>query len=220
MDGQVSSRAAFSDRGIEKYYINLSIISINNSRLYLSLTKALARKYGQVIQRYYIEYLSGADATTLTQLIEQLGPLPEDEAILLSSFQSTITGLNVRQIENNEVINLRPLRLDWFRFQTYTSVAKLPFSLMKHTSLTKILNTISFHSKLVDFVEELILDTSDLSIFCFYPSLFFEDFQICFDYPSQLRYSIAFPLVCSHFMSCTHELCPEEVFNETIYKVM
>lgn len=171
-----------------------------------------------------------------------MGALPEDEAILLSSLQSTISGLSVKQVENNEAINLRPLRLDWFRFQTYTSVSKLPFSLMKHTSLAKILNTVSFHSRLVDFVEELLFDTSDLSMFwsvsrlytitfvvcfcppfpifihfvvvincSFYPSLFFENFQICFDYPSQLRYSIAFPLICAHFMSCTHELCPEEV---------
>lgn len=32
--------------------------------------RTLARKYIQVIQRYYVEYLSGADATSLTQLIE------------------------------------------------------------------------------------------------------------------------------------------------------
>jgi NCK-associated protein 1 len=94
-----------------------------------------------------------------------MNALPEDEAILLSSFQSTISALSVKQIENNESINLRPLRLDWFRFQTYTSVCKLPFSLMKNTSLAKLLNTVSFHSKLVDFIEELILETSDLSIF-------------------------------------------------------
>lgn len=109
--------------------------------------------------------MSGADASTLSQLIEQLNSMPEEEAILLSSFQTTISSLTVKQIELNESINLKPLRLDWFRFQTYTSVAKLPFSLMKHTSLSKILNTISFHSKLVDSIEELLMDTSDLSIF-------------------------------------------------------
>uniref|UniRef100_A0A670HVW4 Nck-associated protein 1 n=1 Tax=Podarcis muralis TaxID=64176 RepID=A0A670HVW4_PODMU len=35
-------------------------------------------------------------------------------------------------------------------------------------------------------------------------------FQQCLELPSQSRYSIAFPLLCTHFMSCTHELCPEE----------
>ena len=153
------------------------------------LVSALARKYIQVIQRYYIDYLNGADTAQLTQLIEvsttldldlfldrrsthlvsltlqTLNSLPEDEAVLLSSIQSAIAGLNVKQIESNEPINLRPLRLDWFRFQTYTSVSKLSFSLVKHTALAKTLNTIAFHSKLVDGIEELLYETSDLSLF-------------------------------------------------------
>lgn len=29
--------------------------------------------------------------------------------------------------------------------------------------------------------------------------------------PSMLRYSIAFPLLCSHFSRCIHPMCPEEV---------
>ncbi|CAF1006447.1 unnamed protein product [Brachionus calyciflorus] len=173
--------------------------------------RTLARKYVQVIQRYYVEYLSSGDACVLNQHLEQiLNVLPEDEAILLSSFHSTISSLSVKQIENNESINLRPLRLDWFRFQAYTSVVKLPFCLNKNTTLAKTMNTISFHSKMVDFIDEILFETSDLSLFCFYPNLFFENFHICFEYPSQLRYSIGFPLLCSHFMSCTHELCPEE----------
>ena len=131
----------------------------------LFYSKALAKKYSQVIQRYYIEYLNGNDASLLNQHIEQLNALPEDEAILLNSFNSTISTLSVKQIENNEPINLRPLRLDWFRFQTYTSVGKLPFSLLKHTSLAKTMNTIAFHSKLVDFIDELLMETSDLSLF-------------------------------------------------------
>jgi NCK-associated protein 1 len=173
--------------------------------------RGLAKKYSQVIQRYHIEYLNCAHTKTLNQIIEQLSALPDDEAILLTSFHSTISTLNVKQIEQNEpIINLRSLRLDWFRFQAYTSVSKLPFSLMKHTVLAKAMNTISLHSKLVDYIDELLVETSDMSLFCFYPNLYSENFHICFEYPSQIRYSIAFPSICSHFMSCTHELCPEE----------
>lgn len=29
--------------------------------------------------------------------------------------------------------------------------------------------------------------------------------------PTMLRYAIAFPLICAHFVHCTHEMCPEEV---------
>ena len=94
-----------------------------------------------------------------------MNALPEDEAVLLSSFHSTISTLNIKQIENNELINLRPLRLDWFRFQAYTSVNKLPFSLNKHSAFAKTMNMIAFHSKLIDNIDELLFETSDLSIF-------------------------------------------------------
>ncbi|KFM78034.1 Membrane-associated protein Hem, partial [Stegodyphus mimosarum] len=33
---------------------------------------------------------------------------------------------------------------------------------------------------------------------------------MCLEFPAQTRYIIAFPLLCGHFMNCTHELCPEE----------
>lgn len=46
---------------------------------------------------------------------------------------------------------------------------------------------------------------------------------MCLEFPAQNRYIIAFPLVCGHFQSCAHELCPEEVITEfyllTIYLV-
>lgn len=45
----------------------------------------------------------------------------------------------------------------------------------------------------------------------FYSRAFEKMFQQCLELPSQSRYSISFPLLCTHFMSCTHELCPEEV---------
>jgi NCK-associated protein 1 len=91
--------------------------------------------------------------------------LPEDEAILLSSFLNTISAVNVKQIENNESINLKALRLDWFRFQTYTSVQRGAFSLMKNSSLAKLMNAIELHSKLVDNIDEILMETSDLSLF-------------------------------------------------------
>ncbi len=82
----------------------------------------------------------------------------------MQSFSNTISAINVKQIENHESVNFKPLRLDWFRFQTYTSVSKnATFSLMK--AVAKIMNTISFHTKLVDNLEELLIETSDLSIF-------------------------------------------------------
>jgi hypothetical protein len=45
----------------------------------------------------------------------------------------------------------------------------------------------------------------------FYSKIFEDQFHMCLEFPAQNRYIVAFPLICGHFQSCTHELCPEEV---------
>ena len=36
-------------------------------------------------------------------------------------------------------------------------------------------------------------------------------FAVTLEEPAMFRYAIAFPLICAHFVHCTHEMCPEEV---------
>uniref|UniRef100_A0A452S5A5 Nck-associated protein 1 n=1 Tax=Ursus americanus TaxID=9643 RepID=A0A452S5A5_URSAM len=175
---------------------------------YMEELRAHVRKYGPVMQRYYVQYLSGFDAVVLNELVQNLSVCPEDESIIMSSFVNTMTSLSVKQ--DGEVFDFRGMRLDWFRLQAYTSVSKASLSLADHRELGKMMNTIIFHTKMVDSLVEMLVETSDLSIFCFYSRAFEKMFQQCLELPSQSRYSIAFPLLCTHFMSCTHELCPEE----------
>lgn len=172
--------------------------------------RALVRKYSQVIQRYYVQYLAGYDAVALNHMIQSVSVIPEEDSVILSSMCNTISSLTVKQVEENELFDFRGLRLDWFRLQAYSSVAKYPLNLHEHRELASLMNTIVFHTKVVDFLDELLLDTSDLSIFCFYSTVFENQFHMCLEFPAQTRYIIAFPLLCSHFMNCTHELCPEE----------
>uniref|UniRef100_A0AAY4EUR6 Nck-associated protein 1 n=1 Tax=Denticeps clupeoides TaxID=299321 RepID=A0AAY4EUR6_9TELE len=133
-----------------------------------------------------------------------------NESIIMSSFVNTMTSLSVKQVEDGEVFDFRGMRLDWFRLQAYTSVSKASLGIADHRELGKMMNTIIFHTKMVDSLVEMLVETSDLSIFCFYSRAFEKMFQQCLELPSQSRYSISFPLLCTHFMSCTHELCPEE----------
>ncbi|TKC47434.1 hypothetical protein EI555_018920 [Monodon monoceros] len=194
---------------------------------YMEELRAHVRKYGPVMQRYYVQYLSGFDAVVLNELVQNLSVCPEDESIIMSSFVNTMTSLSVKQVEDGEVFDFRGMRLDWFRLQAYTSVSKASLSLSDHRELGKMMNTIIFHTKMVDSLVEMLVETSDLSIFwyvviffksefeifimqSFYSRAFEKMFQQCLELPSQSRYSIAFPLLCTHFMSCTHELCPEE----------
>lgn len=57
----------------------------------------LVRKYSQVIQRYYVQYLAGFDAIALNQMMQNLAVCPEDESIILSSLCNTIANLSVKQ---------------------------------------------------------------------------------------------------------------------------
>ncbi|EFX89764.1 membrane-associated protein Hem-like [Daphnia pulex] len=177
---------------------------------YMEEIRALVRKYSQVLQRYYVQYLSGYDGVSLNQLLQPLQTLSEEESIILSSLCNSIGGLSIKQVEENELFDFRGLRLDWCRLQAYTSVAKSQLVLSDHRDLATLLNTIAFHTKMVDALDDMLTDTSDLSIFCFYNKLFEDHFHMCLEFPAQNRYIIVFPLICGHFQNCTHELCPEE----------
>uniref|UniRef100_A0AAY5KVS6 Nck-associated protein 1 n=1 Tax=Esox lucius TaxID=8010 RepID=A0AAY5KVS6_ESOLU len=167
---------------------------------YMEELRAHVRKYGPVMQRYYVQYLSGFDAVVLNELVQNLSVCPEDESIIMSSFVNTMTSLSVKQgIQPNTA---------------YTSVSKASLGIADHRELGKMMNTIIFHTKMVDSLVEMLVETSDLSIFCFYSRAFEKMFQQCLELPSQSRHSISFPLLCTHFMSCTHELCPEEVSSD------
>jgi NCK-associated protein 1 len=172
--------------------------------------RVLVRKYSQVMQRYYVQYLTGFDAIALNQMVQNLQVCPEDESIILSSICNTIQSVSVKQVEENEMFDFRAIRIDWVRLQAYTSVSKAQLVLSEHPDLASILDTIVFHTKMVDYLDEILVETSDLSIFCFYNKIFEDQFHMCLEFPAQNRYIVAFPLICGHFQSCTHELCPEE----------
>lgn len=49
--------------------------------------------------------------------------------------------------------------------QAYTSVAKAPLHLHENPDLAKVMNLIIFHSRMLDSVEKVLVETSDLSTF-------------------------------------------------------
>ena len=138
---------------------------------YMEELRALVRKYSQVLQRYFVQYLSGYDAVSLNQLLQPLQTLSEEESVILSSLCNTIGGLSIKQVEENELFDFRGLRLDWCRLQAYTSVAKSQLVLADHRELATLLNTIAFHMKMVDALDDMLTDTSDLSIFWWFQFL-------------------------------------------------
>lgn len=61
-------------------------------------------------------------------------------------------------------------------FQAYTSVSKASLGLADHRELGKMMNTIIFHTKMVDSLVEMLVETSDLSIFWYVTNLIVEAF--------------------------------------------
>uniref|UniRef100_A0AAV2M3B0 Uncharacterized protein n=1 Tax=Knipowitschia caucasica TaxID=637954 RepID=A0AAV2M3B0_KNICA len=132
---------------------------------------------------------------------------PEEESVLLSSFVTTLSSLSVKQVENKEKFDLQPLRLDWLRLQAYSSVSKAPLPIREYPDLARVINVIQFHTKMVDSLQDVLRETSDLSILCFYPGVFEKMFAQSSD--DMRRFLMSFPSVCSLF-SCSDPLCPEE----------
>ncbi|XP_039654666.1 nck-associated protein 1-like isoform X2 [Perca fluviatilis] len=168
--------------------------------------RGLMTKYNHVVQRYHVQYLAQFDALVLNDTIQNIYVCPEEESVLMTSFVSTLSALSIKQ----EEFDFRALRLDWLRLQAYTSVNKAPLPIKEYPDLAKVMNLIQFHTRMVDSVEELLQDTSELSILGYYPRVFEKMFSQSSEEMTMKRYLMAFPAVCSHFSRCGHPLCPEE----------
>ncbi|XP_049894986.1 nck-associated protein 1-like [Epinephelus moara] len=172
--------------------------------------RGLMTKYIHVVQRYHIQYLAQFDALVLNDTIQNMYVCPEEESVLMTSFVSTLSALSIKQVENKEEFDFRALRLDWLRLQAYTSVNKAPLPLKEYPDLAKVMNMIQFHTRMVDSVDELLQETSEVSILGYYPRVFEKMFCQSSEEVTMKRYLMAFPAACSHFSQCGHALCPEE----------
>uniref|UniRef100_A0A8C5G2L1 NCK associated protein 1 like n=1 Tax=Gouania willdenowi TaxID=441366 RepID=A0A8C5G2L1_GOUWI len=180
---------------------------------YMEKFRNLIRKYKHVIQRYHVQYLAQFDALILNDTIQNMYVCPEEESILLSSFVSTLSALPVKNDDNDE-FDFTALRLDWLRLQAYTSVNKAPLPIKDYPDLSKVMSMIQFHTQMVDSIEELLQETSEVSILCFFPRVFEKMFSQSSEEVNMKRYLLSFPSVCSQFSQCGHPLCPEEVSME------
>lgn len=152
-------------RGIKTHAEDLVDRQLPELLFHVEELRALIRKYNQVIQRYYVQYLTGYDAVALNQLMQGVQMMPEEDSVVLDSIYSTIQSLSVKQVENSDLFDFRGLRLDWFRLQAYCSVSRYPMHLFDHGDLAILMNMIVFHTKMVDFLDEMLLETSELSVF-------------------------------------------------------
>ncbi|VDN43182.1 unnamed protein product [Gongylonema pulchrum] len=128
---------------------------------YILELRSLVQQHEGVIQRYYSQYVTGYDALVLTDIVQSVEKLDEKESVLLSDFCADLLRIS------NQTMDLRGLRLDWFRFQAYVSIGRSSFSLSSDRRLAVTMNTTVFHLKMIDLLDEMLRETSDLSIYWF-----------------------------------------------------
>ncbi|TPP58153.1 NCK-associated protein 1 [Fasciola gigantica] len=187
---------------------------------YMEELRLLIVRYTPVIQRFYVQLLACYDAPGLREYAGEILPrLPGDEAIILSSISKQLLDLSDEQVlqdttqnccEQFAIFDFSGIRLDWLRLQTSMSCKTAPIMLADHRRLVEHLHSTIFHTKLVDYLDELLRLVSDMSVFIFYPTQFADLFAHCLMCPAQLRFTIVFPSVCCHAVQACHDLCPEE----------
>lgn len=73
--------------------------------------------------------------------------------------------LNSHTVEEGTPFDFRGIRLDWFRLQAYSTSNRPGLNLMEKRELPSLINQIIFRTKMVDYLDEMLIETSDLSIF-------------------------------------------------------
>uniref|UniRef100_A0A915DJ47 Membrane-associated protein Hem n=1 Tax=Ditylenchus dipsaci TaxID=166011 RepID=A0A915DJ47_9BILA len=157
---------------------------------YMTELRMMVLKHSNIISRYYMEYVAGYDTVALGEMLDGLNSLSDNDEVLIRSFVDSVCN-----IKTDNPTNLCGVRLDWFRFQANVSVARSTFRLQDHEKFAVMMNTTIFHLKMIDVIGEMLRETSDLNIYCFYPQLFDAHVKQCLNFPAQSRYVVSFALL-------------------------
>lgn len=175
---------------------------------YIEDLRTLVMTHQKIIQKYYCSLMHQFNAPALNEHLKSFSVSPEEEAEICSSFVQIMSQLSPTPIDENKIPDLRGFRLDWFRLQSYTSVARPNMNLMEMDKFAKFMNNNHFHSELIDDLPNLLEYTSNLSLFCWYQELFQKTFMD--SVKTRNRFCIGLVSICGHFANERHQLCPEE----------
>lgn len=170
--------------------------------------RVLIKKHKQIIQQYYLEYLSGADFKKLSSLVDQSftsavgqGPSAVVRAIL--------DQLKFAQKDPNP--DFRTLRLNWFRVESLLSSISSPTPIAKVALVVERMNLVINHSKYVDSIDELLEEFASLASLYYFREPLYETFnRIIKDGPNQPLHITAFLRMLSEFPLNANEFNPNE----------
>lgn len=186
---------------------------------YMDELRMLVVRHTPIIQRFYMQLLACYDGPGLSEYLQDVLPyLKSEDATILTHMVKQFCGLSdeqtIRQLTTGSAetsgLNFPGLRLDWLRAQSSLSCYPTSNNLTESRRLIEHIHSVIFHTKLIDYLDELLRMVSDLSIFIFYPTQFSDMFTNCLMCPAQLRFTIVFASICTQAIQACHDLCLEE----------
>eukprot|EP01119_Soliformovum_irregulare_P005153 TRINITY_DN1660_c0_g1_i1.p1 TRINITY_DN1660_c0_g1~~TRINITY_DN1660_c0_g1_i1.p1 ORF type:complete len:1147 (-),score=374.72 TRINITY_DN1660_c0_g1_i1:168-3608(-) len=166
----------------------------------------IVRSNRQIIQRYYLEYLRGADLRKLRE-------------ISTSQFMSAV-GTGISQILRsamdelssvNENSDFKALRLNWFRIEASLSGKSSPTPLLKNRELVDRFNLITNHTKYVDDLDGLLERHASLAGLWYHKESFVDAFSRALkEGPNQPYHTLAFFRIMNEFPQTATNANPEE----------
>ena len=181
---------------------------------YIEKLRCLLRTYAHLIQRYCVAFLVAYYGPALATTSKSLQVINDDEiGDIVCSLVQTMQNLNVQHIDNGQIPDMKPFRLDWFRVQASTSSHQSPIQLRSQNlnQVARFFAGASFYSQMIDSLEIVIKESADLSVFGIYPQQLESQFVHCLQNPNQMKYAVVYAQVAAHFTNRCQPQCPDDI---------
>jgi len=66
----------------------------------------MIQKYSSVLQRYFVQYLSGFDVAVLKEVVQKISVCSEDISLIMTSFIDTLSNISVKQGKSIVLFNV------------------------------------------------------------------------------------------------------------------
>lgn len=177
---------------------------------FMAELRDLVTEYGDLVKRYYKEYLTESDSHDLKTLISSQH-FEAYEQLLLSSFFDFMDD----HLHTKPDVNLRGMKLDCRRLLVAMSVVSAKHSVMgeQNHKLGHLVNAIHYHADVYDNLAGVLDRFGGLGDLWFYKDAFINVFDATVAGDSQNRYLAAFASTSSTFPDAAHDAVPHEVLD-------
>jgi hypothetical protein len=217
-------------KDVRKYYNNDDYNDENIVKLVNNLgelNRFLEFNWDDIVKRYYMEYLTKNDLTSIQPLCKLSSlSMGENFALFFDSFLNDLKELNAASFESGHLIcvNLEPIRMNWLRVLSLISTPK-NHSIRKSNDefevLSQRMNQIYERSLYLDSFDYIIHNHCDLYELIFFQSTINDSFLMCLESvcnkdeegketESLCEYSLCYLSIARNFILNLHPDCPSE----------